>query len=118
MMTHADRLFGAPDSDAAASFTRRDAVRALFRHKWTVVTCFLVVTLTVIGGLLMLPPTYETEGKLLVRTDAQQDPSFFSDLAAMSPRFDRDPVNRRLETEMELIETRRGFGYMIPEAPG
>jgi len=106
MMTHADRLFGAPESDAASSFTRRDAIRALFRHKWTVVICFLAVTLTVIGGLLMLPPTYETEGKLLVRTDAQQDPSFFSDLAAMNPRLDRDPVNRRLETEMELIETR------------
>src|SRR5262249_19816826 len=85
------------------SATGRDVVRVLFKHRWLIIVCFVVVTGVTVGGLAMLPPTYEAEGKVLVQTEQQATPTFFSGLAAYSDRKDFDPASRRLETEMGLI---------------
>ena len=94
-------LSDAPEPDT----TRRDLVRALFRRRWIILASFLLVTTIAVGGVASLPPTYESTAKVLIRTEQQVTPSFFSGLAAYSDRRDTDPAGRRLENEMALIET-------------
>jgi Mrp family chromosome partitioning ATPase/uncharacterized protein involved in exopolysaccharide biosynthesis len=96
-------LFPAPTP--GSSFTRRDFARIVFKHLTTILVCAVVVTAVVVAGLLMLPPGYKAEAKVLINTEQQGTPSFFSGVAAYRERNDADPVNRRMETEMELIET-------------
>src|SRR5262245_58599026 len=84
--------------------TRRDIVRALFRHRWPIAICLVVTTAATGLAVSQIPPTYEASAKVLVQTEQQGTPTFFSGLAAYSDRRDTDPVSRRLETEMEIIE--------------
>ncbi len=99
-------LFGPPDAAEGQAFTFRDLVSVLFKHRWIILVCFVVVTLLVAVGLAMLPPTYVAEGKVLVKTEQQGNPSIFSGIAAYREPRDSDPVNRKLETEMEVLATR------------
>jgi uncharacterized protein involved in exopolysaccharide biosynthesis len=93
-------------SAASPGFTLRDFLSIVFQHWRTIATTSLVVSIVLGAGMLRLPPTYIAEGKLLVQTDRQAAPSFFGGIAAYGQQRDPDPVNRRLETEMELLSTR------------
>ena len=92
-------------SEVSTDYTQLDLLRILFKHKNTILISTVVSTVAVLAGLMLLPPTYTAKGKVLVRTEMQSNPSFFSGIAALTERRDGDPVNRRMETEMELIET-------------
>lgn len=106
-MSDDDTSIFQPDRDVGApSFTMRDFLRLLFKHKQAILVSFFGVTLPVIGTLLALPATYIAEGKILVRTEQQGTPSFYSGIAAYREPRESDPVNRKLETEMELLATR------------
>ncbi len=83
--------------------TRRDAVRFLFRHLLVITLCTLIVAAGVATGMYLLPPTYETSARILVKTDGRAGPTFFGGSAAF-----RDvgfPVSTAavLETEMQLL---------------
>ena len=105
-MTNDFEVFTPASSVDGPAFTSRDVVSSLFKHRRIILTCFLVVTLLITLGMLALPPTYTAEGKVLVNTEQQGNPSIFSGVAAYREQIEADPVNRKLETEMELITTR------------
>src|SRR5262245_30001889 len=102
-MTSLEPLFR-PVEDREATASLRDVVKVLFKYRWRIALCFVVASAVSMSGALMLPPTYKATTKILVQTDQQATPTFFSGLAAFSERRDFDPVSRRLETEMGLIE--------------
>lgn len=90
----------------AGTFTVRDFVRVLFKHKLLIAFVAVLVTASVAAGLLYLPPVYEAEAKLLVRTEQLGNLSVFSGIAAYREPHESDPVPRKLETEMEVLTTR------------
>lgn len=92
--------------DGGSAFTTRDFVRVLFKHKLSIAGVALLVTALVAAGLFYLPPVYVAEAKLLVRTEQLGNLSVFSGIAAYREPRDSDPVNRKLETEMEVLTTR------------
>ena len=99
-------IFSPTDSAEGPAFTFRDLVSILFKHRRVILVCFSIVTILVSLGMMMLPPTYVAEGKVLVNTEQQGNPSIFSGVAAYREPQTSDPVNRKLETEMEVISTR------------
>jgi uncharacterized protein involved in exopolysaccharide biosynthesis len=102
-----DPLFDAPErAKGEAAFTKRDFLRLAFEHWRPIVITFVVVSASLGAALLYLPPTYVAEGKLLVQTEKLTNPSFFGGIATYRDTREADPVNRRIETEMELISTR------------
>ena len=104
---HAARrsVFSTTREEGEQSYTQRDLLRVLFKHRVTILLCFGVATVVTAAGMFLTPPTYTSSAKVLVRTELQSNPSFFSGVAALDERRGDDPVNRRIETEMELIET-------------
>ncbi len=88
------------------TFTARDLVRVLFKYKLLIAFVAVIVTALVTAGLLYLPPVYVAEAKLLVRTEQLGNLSVFSGVAAYREPREADPVNRKLETEMEVLMTR------------
>lgn len=101
-MEQMEPLIGPSEEDGPGT-TRRDLVRILFKRRWIIIACFVIVTAVTATGVALLPPTYEAQAKVLVKTEQQVTPAFFSGLAAYSDRQEIDPVNRRLENEMALI---------------
>jgi uncharacterized protein involved in exopolysaccharide biosynthesis/Mrp family chromosome partitioning ATPase len=99
-------IFNLNSQDEEASITRRDILRVLFKHKNVIMMFFLVVTVLVTLGLIYLPPVYIAKGKMLIKTERQGNPTFFSGIASYEERRQSDPVNRTMETEMELVEAR------------
>jgi uncharacterized protein involved in exopolysaccharide biosynthesis len=99
-------LFPGDSERAEKSFTARDFFHIIFKHKGVILFTFISVTLVVALSLIYLPPTYVVQAKVLVKTEQQGNPSFFSGIAAYREQRDSDPVNRKIETEMELLTTR------------
>lgn len=91
-------------ADRDDGISRRDVARVLFKHKYLILATFLIVSAVAAAGLLMLPPTYATRAKILIRADQQADPAFFSGLAALNEPRTYETGGRRLETEMALLE--------------
>jgi len=110
-------VFETESTTTFAAFTRRDLVQLLFKHKAVILGCFVIATIVVWAGLISLPPTYESVGKVLVNTEQQDIPSFFTGLAAARERVSvaPDPVNRRMENEMELVATRAIAAEVVRE---
>lgn len=88
------------------AFTTRDFVSILFKHRRVILLTFCVVGVLTAAGVWSLPQTYLAEGKVLVKTEQQGNPSFFSGIAAYREPWESDPVNRKIETEMEMLATR------------
>lgn len=83
-----------------------DIARLLFKHKGTISLIFIIVTLIVGLSLFSLPPVYNASGKILVKTEQQGKPTFFSGVTSYTEEKQSDPVNRKMETEMQLVTTR------------
>lgn len=103
-MAHVDPIFAADDSEQVGAFSKRDFFRIVFKHKWIILTTVVVVTVGVFWGIFYLPETFTTEAKVLIKTSEDAKPSFFSGITPIRERPDADPVNRVIETEMELVE--------------
>lgn len=99
-------VFNIHSQDQDNSITQRDILSILFKHKRIILKSFFVVTLLVSLGLMYLPPVYKAKGKILVKVERQGNPTFFSGVASYEERKQADPVNRTMETEMELVEAR------------
>lgn len=100
------QIFHLSEGEQNSSFTGRDLLSLLFKHKIVILSTFLLVTLLVAWGLFSLPATYTSSGKVLVETEQQGNPSFFSGVASYVEQQQSDPVNRKMETEMQLVESR------------
>lgn len=110
-----DPIFLPTSQDDNETFTRRDFTRLVFKHLKVILTAFVVVTAVVSAILLHLPATYSLTGKVLVRVEDEGKPNFFSGVAAYLTRQDTDPVNRKIETEMELIDARPVVAQVVRE---
>lgn len=106
MENKAPVVFNLHSQENETSITRRDVLSVLFKHKSIILKSFVIVTILVTLGLLFLPPVYTVKGKILVKTERQGNPTFFSGVASYEEKRQSDPVNRTMETEMELVEAR------------
>lgn len=80
--------------------------RMLWRQRWLLAGCTLSVGLLALGFVSTQAPVYATTAKVWVQTEQQGSPSFLSGIAAYRESPIPDPVNRKIETEMELMRTR------------
>ena len=105
-MTGPSTLF--PPGAPAASPPRsaRDLVAVLYRQAGLIATCALVGS--AVSALLYAkqPRVYASSAKVWVQTEQQGSPSFLSGIAAYRETPYPDPVNRKIETEIELMLTR------------
>jgi len=99
-------LFPVSDFDIDRSMTGRDLLIVLFKRKFVIVSFWLSITLLVGASLFILPPTYVTEAKVLVKINEQGRPTFLSDLASYDVGPDLEPATRKLETEMGIMLSR------------
>ena len=106
MENKAPAVFNLHSQENETSITRRDVLSVIFKHKSIILKSFVIVTILVTLGFLFLPPVYTVNGKILVKTERQGNPTFFSGVASYEEKRQADPVNRTMETEMELVEAR------------
>lgn len=102
----------------AASSTRpgeptpRDLLRLLVKHSGVIVLALIAVTLAAVGLYLLQRPVYTSVARVWVKTE-QGSPSFLSGVTAYREPLYPDPVNRRIETEMELMVTRTSAASVV-----
>ena len=95
---------GAPPS--APPRSARDLVVVLYRQAGLVALCALVGTAASALLYAKQPRVYSSSAKVWVQTEQQGSPSFLSGIAAYRETPYPDPVNRKIETEIELMLTR------------
>jgi uncharacterized protein involved in exopolysaccharide biosynthesis len=105
IMQNVRRLFDPNPVQSPSGFSSQDLVRLLRKHKGVIIFCLLASTAGVIASLLSLPPLYMSHAKILFKIEEQGDPSFFSGIASFKESNSIEPANRKMENEMELIET-------------
>jgi uncharacterized protein involved in exopolysaccharide biosynthesis len=84
----------------------RDLVAALYRQAGLVAGCALAATAVSMLLYAHQPRLYTSSAKVWVQTEQQGSPSFLSGIAAYRETPYPDPVNRKIETEIELMLTR------------
>lgn len=99
-------IFISAEQEQQSSFSFRDLINLVFKHKYVIFPTFLLVTFLVSWGMFSLPPVYSSTGKVLIKFEQQGNPMFFSGVAAYQEQQQSDPVNRKMETEMQLIDAR------------
>ena len=104
-MSHST-LFPPGEPRAAAPRTVRDLVAVLYRQAGLIAVCALVGTAASVALYLRQPRVYTSTAKVWVQTEQQGSPSFLSGIAAYRETPYPDPVNRKIETEIELMLTR------------
>ncbi|MFA6217686.1 MAG: GNVR domain-containing protein [Candidatus Omnitrophota bacterium] len=62
--------------------TLRDYMRVLFRQKAVIITAFITVMLTVILGITLKTPVYESQVKLLISGEKQVEATYYRELMA------------------------------------
>ena len=106
-------IFPLGSQDAVFGLTRRDLLKVLFKHWLTVAICFVVVTVITWSLLLGQPSIYESSGKVWVQTDQQGTPSFLSGIAAYRESQIPESVDRKIETEIQLLLSRSNVEAVI-----
>ncbi|MGH8611577.1 MAG: GumC family protein [Gammaproteobacteria bacterium] len=104
-MQNVRRLFDPNPVQPISGFTSRDLVPLVLKHKVVIILCLLASTAGVIAALHSLPPLYKSHAKILIKIEEQGSPSFFSGIASYRDSNSPEPANRKMENEMELIET-------------
>ncbi|MGN6524994.1 MAG: GumC family protein [Burkholderiaceae bacterium] len=99
-------LFPPGQPSSAPPRSLRDLVAALFRQAGLVAICALVGTAASLALYARQPRVYTSSAKVWVQTEQQGSPSFLSGIAAYRETPYPDPVNRKIETEIELMLTR------------
>jgi uncharacterized protein involved in exopolysaccharide biosynthesis len=104
-MQNVRRLFDPGPVQSPSGFSSQDLIRLLRKHRAIIIFCFLASTAGVIASLYSLPPLYTSHAKILIKIEEQGSPSFFSGIASFRDSNSPEPANRKMENEMELIET-------------
>src|SRR4051812_43778824 len=104
-MTGPSSLFSPPPA-AAPPRSARDLVAVLYRQAGLVAICALVGTAASLLLYAKQPRVYASSAKVWVQTEQQGSPSFLSGITAYRETPYPDPVNRKIETEIELMLTR------------
>jgi len=104
-MSHST-LFPPGEPTGAPPRTVRDLVAVLYRQAGLIAVCALVGAAASALLYLRQPRVYTSSAKVWVQTEQQGSPSFLSGIAAYRETPYPDPVNRKIETEIELMLTR------------
>jgi len=99
-------LFPPGEPRSAPPRSARDLVAVLYRQAALIALCALVGTVASLALYLRQPRLYSSTAKVWVQTEQQGSPSFLSGIAAYRETPYPDPVNRKIETEIELMLTR------------
>jgi tyrosine-protein kinase Etk/Wzc len=99
-------LFPTGEPRSAPPRSARDLVAVLYRQAGLIALCALVGTAASLALYLRQPRIYASTAKVWVQTEQQGSPSFLSGIAAYRETPYPDPVNRKIETEIELMLTR------------
>lgn len=105
-MTNSPPLFPITNDDTAFRLTPLDLWRQWFKYWPTIAVCFVLVTLLTWGALLLQPPIYQAAAKILLQPDQQGAPSFLSGIAAFRESQIPESVDRRIETEIQILLSR------------
>lgn len=112
-MTGSTPLFPVAASARADSEPNlRDLLRLLVKHGLLIVVCTLLVTAAALVLYKLQQPVYTSAARIWVKTE-QGSPSFLSGVTAYREPLYPDPVNRRIETEMELMLTRTSAASVV-----
>jgi uncharacterized protein involved in exopolysaccharide biosynthesis len=106
-------LFPMTEDTATTGVSARDLLRQVFKYWLTVCTCLAVTSLLTWGALLRQPAIYESSAKVWVQTEQQGTPSFLSGIAAYRESQAPEPVNRKIETEIQLLLSRSNAEAVI-----
>lgn len=90
----------------------RDVLRLVAKHGLLVLLCIVVASLVAYGVYAVQKPVYTSVARVWVKTE-QGSPSFLSGVTAYREPLYPDPVNRRIETEMELMLTRTSAAQVV-----
>ncbi|MDQ6869644.1 MAG: hypothetical protein M3178_15220 [Pseudomonadota bacterium] len=104
-MQNVRQLFDPNPVQSISGFPSRDLVPLMRKHKVVIILCFLASTAGVIAALRSLPPLYTSHAKILIKLEEQGSPAFFSGIASQREPNSPEPANRKMENELELIET-------------
>jgi uncharacterized protein involved in exopolysaccharide biosynthesis len=99
-------LFPSGETPNAPPRTLRDLIAVLYRQAGLIALCALVGTVASLVLYMRQPRVYTSTAKVWVQTEQQGSPSFLSGIAAYRETPYPDPVNRKIETEIELMLTR------------
>jgi uncharacterized protein involved in exopolysaccharide biosynthesis len=105
-MTAHSTLFPPGEPRTAPPRSARDVVAVLYRQGGLIALCALVGTAASLALYSRQPRVYASSAKVWVQTEQQGTPSFLSGIAAYRETPNLDPVNRKIETEIELMLTR------------
>jgi len=61
----------------------RDYIRIIFRHKAVIITSFITVTMSVIIGLELKTPMYESQVKMLVSAEKATKSAYYTRLSLL-----------------------------------
>ncbi|MEY4429636.1 MAG: hypothetical protein RLZZ182_2325 [Pseudomonadota bacterium] len=118
-------LFPTPAPRAGGGFTGRDLWRQWFKYWGTILGSTATVGALTLYGVAVQPPQYQASAKVWVKTEQQGTPSFLSGVAAYREGQVIEPVNRKIETEMQLLLARpnvetvvRKLGMTRRDLPG
>ena len=99
-------LFALAHPRTAPPRSARDVIAVLYRQAGLIVLCAAVGTVASLVIYAKQPRVYTSSAKVWVQTEQQGSPSFLSGIAAYRETPYPDPVNRKIETEIELMLTR------------
>lgn len=118
-------LFPVATPRAGGGFTGRDLWRQWFKYWGTILGSTVMVGALTLYGVAMQAPQYQASAKVWVKTEQQGTPSFLSGVSAYREGQVIDPVNRKIETEMQLLLARpnveavvRKLGMTRRDLPG
>jgi uncharacterized protein involved in exopolysaccharide biosynthesis len=76
----------------------------LAKHRYLILLAFVLTTVVAVASVRMLPPSYQSTAKVLVRVDQEAIPAFFTGISAAREPTTIDNSIRRLENEIQLME--------------
>ena len=114
-MAESAQLFPVADVDAAAGLTVRNLLRQLFKYWATIILATITVSCLTWAALYLQPPIFESSAKVWVQTEQQGTPSFLSGIAAYREAQDPEPVDRKIETEIQLLTSRSNAEAVVDQ---
>lgn len=113
-MSHSDiPLFPATAASHGSGFTGRDLWRLWFKYWGTIAGALITVGALTIFGASVQPSVYTATAKVWVKTEQQGSPTFLSGVSAYREGQMPDPVNRKIETEMQLLLSRSNVEAVV-----
>jgi uncharacterized protein involved in exopolysaccharide biosynthesis/Mrp family chromosome partitioning ATPase len=104
-MDDVPRLFDTGATRSVSDFSHYDLLRQFFKHKIVILSCTVIISTAVGLVLRSLPPTFTGHAKVMIKIEEQGSPSFFSGIASYRDPTSTEQPNRKMENEMELVET-------------